>query len=117
MPRGERFAFNVHELSGALGDLGTLLPLMLGTIAVVGLPPFPVLIGFGLFYVAIELFYRLPIPVQAMKAVAAVLLTAHVSSAVRLRLPSLLRLLLSQHTQQCPGGSHQAAQTALAQAR
>ncbi|KPH80798.1 hypothetical protein, partial [Bosea vaviloviae] len=34
---GERFILGVRELNGALGDLGTLLPLMLGTIAVVGL--------------------------------------------------------------------------------
>jgi predicted benzoate:H+ symporter BenE len=77
--RGENFVFSLRELSGALGDLGTLLPLMLGTIVVVGLPPFPVLIGFGLFYLATALVYRLPVPVQPMKAVAAVLLTAHVS--------------------------------------
>lgn len=80
-PKGETFIFNLRELSGALGDLGTLLPLMLGTIAVVGLAPTPVLLGFGLFYIASALYYRLPIPVQPMKAVAAVLLTAQVSPA------------------------------------
>ena len=78
-PRGERFVINLRELSGALGDLGTLLPLVLGTVAVVGLAPMPVLLGFGVFYVATALYYRLPIPVQPMKAVAAVLLTAGVS--------------------------------------
>src|SRR3546814_15196469 len=36
MPRGEKFAINLRELSGALGDLGTLLPLMLGAIAEIG---------------------------------------------------------------------------------
>jgi MFS superfamily sulfate permease-like transporter len=81
MPRGERFAVNLRELSGALGDLGTLLPLMLGTIAVVGLAPLPVLVGFAAFYIATALYYRLPIPVQPMKAVAAVLLTAQFSPA------------------------------------
>jgi len=80
-PKGETFIFNLRELSGALGDLGTLLPLMLGAIAVVGLAPTPVLLGFGLFYIASALYYRLPIPVQPMKAVAAVLLTAQVSPA------------------------------------
>jgi len=39
--KGEPFALNLRELSGALGDLGTLLPLMLGTIAVVELAPTP----------------------------------------------------------------------------
>jgi MFS superfamily sulfate permease-like transporter len=78
-PRGERFIVSMRELSGALGDLGTLLPLMLGTIAVVGLAPFPVVAGFGVFYLATAVIYRLPIPVQPMKAVAAVLLTAQMT--------------------------------------
>lgn len=81
MQRGERFIFGLRELSGALGDLGTLLPLMLGTIAVVGLAPTPVLLGFAVFYIATAFYYRLPIPVQPMKAVAAVLLTAGITPA------------------------------------
>jgi hypothetical protein len=79
--KGERFILSLRELSGALGDLGTLLPLVLGMIAVVGLAPVPVLLGFAVFYVATAFYYRLPIPVQPMKAVAAVLLTAGISSA------------------------------------
>ena len=80
-PKGEKFILSLRELSGALGDLGTLLPLMLGTIAVVGLAPTPVLAGFAVFYVATAAYYRLPIPVQPMKAVAAVLLTAGITPA------------------------------------
>jgi MFS superfamily sulfate permease-like transporter len=80
-PKGEKFILSLRELGGALGDLGTLLPLMLGTIAVVGLAPTPVLLGFALFYIATALYYRLPIPVQPMKAVAAVLLTAGITPA------------------------------------
>jgi len=79
--RGQQFVFSVRELSGALGDLGTLLPLMLGAIAVAGLAPAPVLLGFGLFYLATAIHYRLPIPVQPMKAVVAVMLTTEISPA------------------------------------
>lgn len=79
--KGEKFILSVRELGGALGDLGTLLPLMLGTVAVVGLAPTPVLLGFAVFYIATALYYRLPIPVQPMKAVAAVLLTAGITPA------------------------------------
>ena len=79
--RGERFIFSLRELSGALGDLGTLLPLTLGTIAVVGLAPMPVLAGFAICYIATAAYYRLPIPVQPMKAVAAVLLITPVTPA------------------------------------
>jgi MFS superfamily sulfate permease-like transporter len=80
-PTGAPFALSLRELSGALGDLGTLLPLMLGSIAVVGLAPLPVLAGFAIFYIATAAWYRLPIPVQPMKAVAVVLLTAELSPA------------------------------------
>lgn len=75
----DRLSFSLRELSGALGDLGTLLPLMLASIAVVGLAPVPVVLGFALSYVATAAWYRLPIPVQPMKAVAAVLLTAQMT--------------------------------------
>jgi len=71
----------MRELAGAMGDLGTLLPLMIGAIAVAGLAPVPVLLGFAVFYVATGLYYRLPIPVQPMKAIAAVLLTAELAPA------------------------------------
>jgi MFS superfamily sulfate permease-like transporter len=68
------------ELGGAFGDLGTLLPHTLGAITVAGLAPAGVLAGCGLFYVVSGLFYRLPIPVQPMKAVSAVLLTSGLSA-------------------------------------
>ncbi|MBD3639356.1 MAG: benzoate transporter [Marinobacter sp.] len=78
MPSSQRDS--VKEFSGALGDIGTLLPLSLGAVAVAGLAPVPVLVGFAAFYIATGLYYRLPIPVQPMKAVAALLLTTQVSS-------------------------------------
>jgi len=73
------FVFSLSEMSGAAGDLGTLLPLMLGATSVAGLAPFPVLAGFAVFYIATGLYYRLPIPVQPMKAVAAVLVTSAIT--------------------------------------
>ena len=79
--QGAGFRFDMREASGALGDLGTLLPLMLGAIVVAGLAPTPVLAGFGLAYCGTALAYRLPIPVQPMKAIAAVLLVAEVTPA------------------------------------
>jgi MFS superfamily sulfate permease-like transporter len=80
-PKGAPFVLSLRELSGALGDLGTLLPLMLGSIAVAGLAPLPVLAGFAIFYIATAAWYRLPLPVQPMKAVAVVLLTAELDPA------------------------------------
>lgn len=67
------------ELSGAFGDLGTFAPHVLGAITVAGLAPGGVLLGFGTFLVATGLFYGIPIPVQPMKAISAVLLTGSLS--------------------------------------
>lgn len=77
---GSRGKNLIHEVSGALGDIGTLLPLSLGAIGVAGLAPVPVLLGFAVFYIATGLYYRLPVPVQPMKAVAALLLTTQVGA-------------------------------------
>ncbi|WP_416881610.1 putative sulfate/molybdate transporter [Marivita sp.] len=78
-PETQSFRFDLREANGALGDIGTLLPLMIGAIALVGLPASNVLLSFGLFYIATGLIYRLPIPVQPMKAIAAVALVSEVT--------------------------------------
>jgi MFS superfamily sulfate permease-like transporter len=75
--RGGRVA---GEVGGAFGDLGTFLPHTLGAITVAGLAPVGVLLSFGALFVASGLFYRLPIPVQPMKAVSAVLITSGLSA-------------------------------------
>lgn len=66
----------LRDAAGALGDLGTLLPYLIGAITVAGLAPAGLLLGFGLYLIASGLFFGLPIAVQPMKAVAAVLLTS-----------------------------------------
>src|SRR3954449_9438316 len=68
------------EISGACGDLGTFIPHVIGAITVAGLAPAGVLFGFGAFLIASGLFYGLPMPVQPMKAVSAVILTGGLRS-------------------------------------
>src|SRR5947209_13565711 len=65
----------VQEASGACGDLGTFIPHVIGAMTVAGLAPAGVLLGFGVFLISTGLFYGLPLPVQPMKAVSAVILT------------------------------------------
>ena len=65
----------IQEVSGACGDLGTFIPHVIGAMTVAGLAPAGVLIGFSTFLVSTGLFYGLPLPVQPMKAVSAVILT------------------------------------------
>ena len=65
----------LQECSGACGDLGTFIPHVIGAMTVAGLAPAGVLFGFGAFLISTGLFYGLPLPVQPMKAVSAVILT------------------------------------------
>jgi hypothetical protein len=65
----------VQEASGACGDLGTFIPHVIGAITVAGLAPAGVLFGFAAFLISTGLFYGLPLPVQPMKAISAVILT------------------------------------------
>jgi MFS superfamily sulfate permease-like transporter len=65
----------IQGASGACGDLGTFIPHVIGAMTVAGLAPAGVLLGFGLFLISTGLLYGLPLPVQPMKAVSAVILT------------------------------------------
>jgi MFS superfamily sulfate permease-like transporter len=63
------------ECSGACGDLGTFIPHVIGAMTVAGLAPAGVLFGFAVFLISTGLIYGLPLPVQPMKAISAVILT------------------------------------------
>src|SRR6266702_2675493 len=73
--RAGRLRALFQECSGACGDLGTFIPHAIGAMTVAALAPAGVLFGFGVFLISTGLFYGLPMPVQPMKAVSAVILT------------------------------------------
>jgi MFS superfamily sulfate permease-like transporter len=62
----------LSELAGAFGDFGTIVPLILAAAIVCRLSLAPILLFFGIWFILTGLVYRLPIPVEPMKAVAAV---------------------------------------------
>jgi MFS superfamily sulfate permease-like transporter len=64
--------FKLHELAGSMGDFGTLLPLAIGYIVVCGLDPAGFLVMMGLANIVSGLVYRLPMPIEPMKALAVV---------------------------------------------
>jgi len=67
-----RFRFDRVELAGSFGDLGTLLPIVVGMILINRLSPTTVFLSFGLFYLVTGFYFRLPVPVQPLKAVGAI---------------------------------------------
>lgn len=70
--RSPGLRFDRFEIAGSFGDLGTFLPIVVAMILINGLSPSAVLLAFGIFYVFTGLFYGLPVPVQPLKAVAAI---------------------------------------------
>lgn len=67
----DRFTFNRLELAGSLGDLGTLLPILIGMILINGLDPMGLLLIIGLFYIGSGLYFGVTMPVQPMKVIGA----------------------------------------------
>src|SRR6059058_6396495 len=64
--------FDRRELAGAVADLGVLVPIAVALIVKNGLSPTAVLLPAGLLYVVAALVYRLPVPVQPLKAFGAI---------------------------------------------
>ena len=74
--------FDRNELSGAFGDIGTDLPLIVGMILAAGLHSSSVLVMFGLMQIVTALSYRMPMPVQPLKAVAVIVITGEIAPEV-----------------------------------
>lgn len=63
--------FSRTELAGGLGDLGLLLPISVALVTVNGLNATAVFASAGLAYIGTALYFRVPLPVQPLKAFAA----------------------------------------------
>lgn len=70
-----RNRFDLAELAGAFGDLGTLIPFVAAYISVVRMDPGGILLAFGSALIMAGWVYRTPFPVQPMKAIGAVAIT------------------------------------------
>ncbi|MDB6064592.1 MAG: transporter [Pedosphaera sp.] len=77
-----RLRFDRNEFAGAFGDIGTDLPLIIGMILAAGLESAGVLIVFGLMQILTGLYYRIPMPVQPLKAVAVMVITQKVGEKI-----------------------------------
>ncbi|MGK5091792.1 putative sulfate/molybdate transporter [Deltaproteobacteria bacterium TL4] len=80
LPHGIRF--NRNEFAGAFGDIGTDLPLITMILLVSGIDTASVLILFGLMQVFSALVYGIPMPVQPLKAVAAIVIAEKLTGPV-----------------------------------
>ncbi len=78
--RPPRLRFDRQELGGAFGDIGTDLPLLIALIVTCDLDAASVLILFGALQIVTGVFYGIPMPVQPLKAMAAIMLAQHLSA-------------------------------------
>ena len=78
--RDEPLRFDLRELSGSLGDLGTFLPLSVAMALTCGMDIGLIFIFAGLMNVITGIVFRQPIPVQPMKAIAAVAIAEGLSA-------------------------------------
>ncbi len=66
------YRFSRQELAGALGDLGTFLPLAIALITICGVNARSLFLAAGLLYIGAGLYYDIPMPVQPLKATSVI---------------------------------------------
>ncbi len=71
--------YNKMEFAGAFGDLGTLIPFVIGYITLNKMDPLGILVAFGVFKIFVGLYFRTPVPIQPMKAIGGMAI-AHAGS-------------------------------------
>jgi hypothetical protein len=81
--RGRRFGAAreaLGELAGGLGDSGLFVPIAVAMITLNGLNATAVFVVTGLVYAGTALYFRVPVPVQPLKAFAAAAIALHLSA-------------------------------------
>jgi len=66
--------FSLSELAGSLGDFGTIIPLIIAVALVSDVNARYVLLFFGIWFILTGIYYRLPIPLEPMKAIAVIVI-------------------------------------------
>src|SRR4030042_6971408 len=72
--------FTLSELAGSLGDFGTIIPLIIAVALVSDLIARYVLLFFGIWFILTGVYYRLPIPLEPMKAIAVIVIAGGIAS-------------------------------------
>ncbi|EMA35472.1 putative sulfate/molybdate transporter [Halobiforma nitratireducens] len=77
--RATELEFSTSELTGALGDSVTVLPLLVALAATTSVSLPHVLVGFGVFQIVWGLYYGLPLSVEPMKALVGLAIVGSLS--------------------------------------
>ncbi len=74
--------FDRNEFAGAFGDIGTDLPLIVGMTLAANLDGTSVMVMFGVMQILTALRYRIPMPVQPLKAMAALVIAQKLPGSI-----------------------------------
>ncbi len=74
------FRFNLEEIAGAVGDYATLIPIILGVALVSNINLGHILLCFSIWYIFTGIYYKLPVPVEPMKAIGVIVIAEGLSS-------------------------------------
>ena len=74
------FRFNVEEIAGAVGDYGTLIPIVLGAAIVSNVNLGYILLFFSIWYIITGIYYKMPVPVEPMKAIGVIVIAGGLSA-------------------------------------
>jgi len=74
------FRFNLEEIAGAVGDYGTLIPIVLGVAIVSNVNLGHILLFFSIWYIITGIYYKMPVPVEPMKAVGIIVIAQGLSA-------------------------------------
>lgn len=66
----------LHEIAGGLGDVGVFIPLALALVIENGFNLKGIFLAAGLFYITAGCYFRVPMPVQPLKAMAVIALAS-----------------------------------------
>ncbi len=88
------FKFDRMELSGSLGDLGTLLPIAIAMVLLNGLNPLGLFLSIGVFYIISGIYFGITVPVQPMKVIGAYAIATSMSANQILASSLLMGLFL-----------------------
>ncbi|PWR74863.1 putative sulfate/molybdate transporter [Methanospirillum stamsii] len=74
--------FRTHilsELAGCAGNFGTVLPLLFAVSVASGMHLSLMLLSAGIWYIISGLYYRIPVPIEPLKAVGAIAIAEHIT--------------------------------------
>ncbi|MDN7025605.1 sulfate transporter [Methanoculleus sp. FWC-SCC1] len=76
------FRFTIEEIAGGLGDIGTIFPIVLGVALVSDVNISHIFLFMAAWYIIAGLYYRLPIPIEPMKAIGAIVIAEGITGDV-----------------------------------